>query len=150
MCQRVLRGIEVNDETLATELMIEKGPGQDFMMEEHTLNHMRDEFFVPKLANREKREAMAPSDDAMARARTIVQQVRSAPPTSRLPANVREQILDMYPEIRCQRTRPHRDKAERRRDGERRSAKHARVLVSPKPAPAKVQSCPECGHVGYR
>jgi hypothetical protein len=29
MCQRVLRGIEVDDETLATQLMIEKVPGSD-------------------------------------------------------------------------------------------------------------------------
>ena len=56
MCQRVLRGIEVNDETLATQLMIEKGPGSDYMTEDHSLDHMFSEFFVPKLANREKRD----------------------------------------------------------------------------------------------
>ena len=66
MCQRVLRGIEVNDETLATELMIERGPGKDFMTEEHTLQHMREEFFVSQLANRQKRGSMAPDDDVLA------------------------------------------------------------------------------------
>ena len=106
MCQRVLRGIEVNDQTLATELMIEKGPGQDFMMEEHTVTHMRDEFFVPQLANRDKRELMAASDDAMARAKAVVQEIRSSPPASRLPADLRGQILEAYPEIRRQPAHP--------------------------------------------
>ncbi len=150
MCQRVLRGIEVNDETLAPELMIEKGPGQDFMMEEHTLNHMRGEFFVPQLANREKRESMASSDDAMARAKAVVREIRSMRPESRLPANVREQILELYPEIRCQRVRPRSDKVERRPDRERPSVIYTGVSVSPKPAPASDRSCPKCGHFGYR
>jgi trimethylamine---corrinoid protein Co-methyltransferase len=100
MCQRVLRGIEVNDETLATDLMIEKGPGQDFMTEEHTVRHMRDEFFVPRLANRKKRGSMSPDDDALARAKALVDGIRSSPPVSRLPADVREGILRAFPEIR--------------------------------------------------
>ena len=37
MCQRVLRGINVTDETLATDLIIEKGPGAHFMAEDHTV-----------------------------------------------------------------------------------------------------------------
>ena len=99
MCQRVIGGIEVNDETLATDLMIEKGPGEDFMMEEHTLRHMRSEFFVPRLANRQKRECMSSDDSAIARAKSVVQQIRSTPIASRLPPNVREQVLRAFPEI---------------------------------------------------
>ena len=100
MCQRVLRGIEVNDETLATELMIEKGPGEDFMTEDHTLRHMRGEFFIPKLANRRKRALTSPRDNALARAKMLVRQIRSSPRNSRLPADLREKILQAFPEIR--------------------------------------------------
>ncbi len=100
MCQRVLRGIEVNDETLATELMIEKGPGEDFMTEEHTLRHMRGEFFVPELANRQKRGSMSPGDNALARAKVLVKEIRSSPRSSRLPVDLRERILQSFPEIR--------------------------------------------------
>ena len=100
MCQRVLRGIEVDDETLAAGLMIEKGPGEDYMMEAHTLEHMRGEFFVPRLANRDKREMMQPDEDALARARRLVQQVRAEPPARRLDAEVRQQILKAFPEIK--------------------------------------------------
>ena len=100
MCQRVLRGIEANDETMATELIIEKGPGKDFMMEEHTLRHMRDEFFVPELANRQKRGSMSRGDNALVRARLLVKEIRSAPRTDRLAPDVRDRILERFPEVR--------------------------------------------------
>jgi trimethylamine---corrinoid protein Co-methyltransferase len=100
MCQRVLRGIEVSDETLATDLIIAKGPTQDYMMEDHTLDFMRDEFFVPRLANRDKREMMQPDDDALARAKRFVQQVRCSPRASRLAPQIRENVLEAFPEIK--------------------------------------------------
>ena len=105
MCQRVLRGIEVNDETLAADLMIEKGPGQDYLAEEHTVRHMRQEFFVPQLANRDLRENMQPNDDAWARARAFVAEIRESAPESRLELDVRERIIDAFPEIQTTRVR---------------------------------------------
>jgi len=100
MCQRVLRGIEVNDDTLATDLIIEKGPGQDYLVEEHTIQHMREEFFVPNLANRQKREVVVPDDDAYARARAFVQEVRRKDQMSRINTDIRRQVLRAFPEIR--------------------------------------------------
>lgn len=47
MVMRVLRGIEVNDETLALDVIDEVGPGGHFLMAPHTLRHMRSEFFYP-------------------------------------------------------------------------------------------------------
>jgi trimethylamine--corrinoid protein Co-methyltransferase len=100
MCQRVLRGIEVNDDSLALDLMLEKGPGEDFLGEEHTVRHMRGEFFEPRLANRDKREAMEPEADALSRARAFVQSVRASGAQSRLLPDIRGRILEKYPEIR--------------------------------------------------
>lgn len=100
MCQRVLRGIEVNDETLATDLLIRKGPGQDFLAEEHTVTHMRGEFFLPRLASRDRRERMEPGTDALSRAKAFVRQVREQAPQSRLSKDVRARILRTFPEIR--------------------------------------------------
>jgi len=100
MTQRVLRGIEVDEETLCLQRMIEKGPGEDYMMEEHTVRHMRSEFFVPRLANRDKRGSMAPDDDALARAGAFVKQVRDAPRQSCLPAEISNRIRNEFPEIR--------------------------------------------------
>ncbi len=100
MCQRVLKGIEVNDETLATELIVAKGPGQDYLTEEHTINHMRGEFFAPALANRDKRDTYSEQESALARARRRVADIRRRPPESRLPAAVRARILEQFPAIR--------------------------------------------------
>ena len=99
MCQRVLRGIEVNDDTLATDLMIEKGPGQDYMAEEHTIRHMRQEFFMPTLANRKKRESDDADEDAVARARRFIHSIRSKRPESCLPDGTRDRVLRTIPGI---------------------------------------------------
>ena len=100
MCQRVLRGIEVNDETLATDLIIEKGPGQNYLVEDHTIRHMRGEFFMPNLANRQKREQLAEGQDALARAKAFVRSIRSQRPESRLDEAIRKDILRAFPGIR--------------------------------------------------
>jgi len=99
MCQRVLRGIEVTDDTLATELMIEKGPGRDFLAEEHTLKYMREEFYVPRLANRQKRDVPGPDSDALSRARAVVREVREKKHESCIEKGLREEILKKFPEI---------------------------------------------------
>jgi hypothetical protein len=78
--------------------MIEKGPGDDYLAEEHTVRHMRDEFFVPQLANREKREKLNGESDALSRARAFVSSIREKGGASRLGAS-RQEILDKFPEI---------------------------------------------------
>jgi len=99
MCQRVLRGIEVNDETMALDLMIEKGPAKDFLAEQHTIEYMREEFFIPRLANRDKREQLTPNSDALSRAKSFVCKVRDGRCESCLESGVRAAILEMFPEI---------------------------------------------------
>ena len=100
MCQRVLRGIEVTDDTLATELMIEKGPTKDYLEEDHTVEYMRQEFFRPRLANRDKRETRQSGDDAISRARAFVKSVREAPRKSLLGPDLSKKLLAQFPEIR--------------------------------------------------
>ena len=46
MCTRVLEGIIVDDEHLALEAIAEVGPGGNYLMSPHTLEHMRSEFFA--------------------------------------------------------------------------------------------------------
>ena len=99
MCQRVLRGIEVNDDTLATDLMIEKGPGKDYLVEDHTIRHMRGEFYMPDLANRQKREEDPGLEDAVSRARRFVRKVRNSRPKSCLDQSDQRRICDRFPEI---------------------------------------------------
>jgi len=49
---RVLRGIDVSDKTLAAPVIEKVGPGGHFVLEDHTIQHMMDEFFYPDLAIR--------------------------------------------------------------------------------------------------
>jgi trimethylamine--corrinoid protein Co-methyltransferase len=100
MCQRVLRGIEVTEETLAAELMIDKGPGGHYVGEQHTRRHMRGEFFMPRLSTREKRERAAEGSDALSRARAWVARVRAEPRESRLDPALRWRVLEAFPAIR--------------------------------------------------
>ena len=99
MCQRVLRGIEVDDDRLGTGLIIAKGPAQDFLAEEHTIRYMRGEFYQPRLANRQKREAYTPDESALARARARVSEVRTSQAQSRLDPDVRARVLEAFGEI---------------------------------------------------
>jgi trimethylamine--corrinoid protein Co-methyltransferase len=52
MCERVLQGIEVTDETLAVDVIEQVGPGGNYLTEAHTVMHMMDEFYNPSLADR--------------------------------------------------------------------------------------------------
>jgi trimethylamine--corrinoid protein Co-methyltransferase len=56
-CRRYLRGVEVNSDTLALELIREVGVCGSFLGEIHTLEHFRDELFIPSILFRKNRSA---------------------------------------------------------------------------------------------
>jgi trimethylamine--corrinoid protein Co-methyltransferase len=100
MCQRVLRGIEVSEETLAADLIIENGPGSSFMAEEHTVRHMRSEFFVPELSVRKKRQPGQAVDElAISNAREIARRILAEEREDRMDTEVRDRLLKRFPEI---------------------------------------------------
>jgi trimethylamine--corrinoid protein Co-methyltransferase len=49
---RITRGVEVNDQTLALDVIHEIGPGGHFLAHEHTARHFRRELWFPKVTNR--------------------------------------------------------------------------------------------------
>lgn len=51
--KRIVRGIEVSDETLALDLIKKVGPGGNFIGERHTYDNFKKEWFMPKLFNRQ-------------------------------------------------------------------------------------------------
>lgn len=51
--RRIRRGTEINDETIAMEVIEEVGPKGEFMSTEHTLDNFMDEIWSPKLIIRE-------------------------------------------------------------------------------------------------
>jgi trimethylamine--corrinoid protein Co-methyltransferase len=69
--ERYLRGITVDDETLALDLIHEIGPGGTFLATDHTRRHFQEELLIPDLISREPREAWeaAGAPDMRTRAR---------------------------------------------------------------------------------
>ncbi len=54
--ERAVRGIEVSEDSLAVDLINKVGPDGSYIMEEHTQMNFRKEHFIPKLADRDKRD----------------------------------------------------------------------------------------------
>ncbi|MDO4976892.1 MAG: trimethylamine methyltransferase family protein [Eubacteriales bacterium] len=52
MSNKVLKGIEVNEETLAFDVIKEAGPGAHFMDNMHTYNHYQSDVWYPKMFDR--------------------------------------------------------------------------------------------------
>ncbi|MBW2435153.1 MAG: trimethylamine methyltransferase family protein, partial [Deltaproteobacteria bacterium] len=52
MAKHFIRGIEVDSETLARDVIEKVGPGGHFLDQDHTYNHFRKELWVPRLMSR--------------------------------------------------------------------------------------------------
>jgi trimethylamine--corrinoid protein Co-methyltransferase len=78
MTTRVVRGIEVNDDTLALDAIDEVGPGGHFLISDHTIRHMRSEFYYPSAVVNRQGWDMWQQDgglDARERAKDIAQDI---------------------------------------------------------------------------
>lgn len=53
---RALKGITINEDALALDLINKVGPGGHFLKERHTIDYLETEHYAPKLADRRKRE----------------------------------------------------------------------------------------------
>lgn len=94
MARRVLRGIEVTDETLMLDLIDEVGPGGHFIACRETAARCREEIWVPTLMDRDPWEAWVAGggetmlDRVQARVRSVLA-LHSSPP---LPPGTAEKI----------------------------------------------------------
>ncbi|GBC75359.1 hypothetical protein HRbin06_00677 [archaeon HR06] len=52
MLKRFMRGVKVDNETLAVEIIKEAGHGGDFLHLDHTLKYFKEEFMIPELMDR--------------------------------------------------------------------------------------------------
>jgi len=75
--RRYLQGIQVDDETLALDLMAQVGPGGAFIATGHTVRHHRRELLLSKLLSREPRSVWeeAGAKDLSERARETVKRI---------------------------------------------------------------------------
>jgi trimethylamine--corrinoid protein Co-methyltransferase len=104
MIKHAVRGIPVNDETLAVDVIGEVGPFKDFLSHDHTLTHMRATQSQPKLIDRRTREDWEKSGGtdlsqrAAEQARRILETHRPEP----LPEGVLGQIRSIVDEAEAE------------------------------------------------
>lgn len=101
MVMRAVKGIKVNENTLAYEVIKEVGAGGHFMAEKHTVRHMRDEFFIPQLSDRAIREEWEKegSKDTSERAKEKVKEILRTHKTKELDEETIAQIKKEIPGI---------------------------------------------------
>lgn len=89
MCKRIARGVTVNDETLAVDVIRDAGPGGHFLSKKHTLEHI-DEHWMPKLIDRNTYEAWKKSGsrDMVIKARETVAKLLKEHNPEPLPKNI--------------------------------------------------------------
>jgi len=94
MVMRAVQGIQVNDETLAFDVLKKAGPGGHFVSSRHTRRHMRSEQYQPQLSSRENRDRWKSigAKDASARATDKVREILDGPAQPVLPSQIRERI----------------------------------------------------------
>jgi trimethylamine--corrinoid protein Co-methyltransferase len=91
--RRYCRGIEVNDETLALDLIAELGPEGDYLSSEHTVNHYRETWY-PSLFNRNHFDGWVAEDGQTLgeRARKGVEEILKNHAPEPLDQKVRQEI----------------------------------------------------------
>ena len=105
MVMRAVEGIEVNDETLAFDLLKKTGPGGHFVSARHTRRYMRSEQYVPQLSDRENRDKWqeAGAKDAGTRATEKARKILNSPPQSVLTEEIRDcvkrEIPGLHPSV---------------------------------------------------
>ena len=101
MCERVLQGIEVNDETLGVDVIERVGPGGNFITEDHTLINMTDEFFNPLLADRALYENWKSKGEQTMedRARQALDVLMAAHNPNYISKSEEQEIRSRFPEI---------------------------------------------------
>ncbi len=101
MAMRAVRGVEVNDETLAVEVIGRVGPGGHFLADEHTLRHMRTEHYYPsRVFDRQGRDEWQAdgATDAWLRAKEAARRILSTHEVEPLDAQVDAWIKERFVE----------------------------------------------------
>ena len=99
MAMRAVQSIEVNDETLALDAIDRVGPGGHYLMDEHTLRHMRTEHYFPSAVfDRQGREMWedAGATDAWTRAKEIARRILAEHEPEPLDPEVDERIRKRF------------------------------------------------------
>jgi trimethylamine---corrinoid protein Co-methyltransferase len=96
---RALRGIEINEDTLALDVIRNVGPGGNYLTQRHTIDHLRgNEYYTPATSDRRSRVAWIKAGqlDARDRAREIARDILSRKRPKLIPPQVDEKIRSRF------------------------------------------------------
>jgi trimethylamine--corrinoid protein Co-methyltransferase len=99
MCTRGLEGIIVDDEHLAIDAIADVGPGGNYLMSPHTIDHMRSEFFSGNgITDGRFRDTWAAdgSLDTRERAREMARKILQHDPYPKLDKRIDQRIRDDF------------------------------------------------------
>jgi trimethylamine--corrinoid protein Co-methyltransferase len=99
MALRALQGIEINEDTLAVDVIQNVGPGGNYLTQLHTIKHLRSsEYYMPVTSNRQSRDAWTKAGklDARDKARAIARDILNKERPSLIPPEIDEQIRSRF------------------------------------------------------
>jgi trimethylamine--corrinoid protein Co-methyltransferase len=95
MASKILKGIEVDEEHMAFDAIKEVGPGGNYLMSDHTLRFIRNEYFqsngVSHKSGRQEWEIDG-SLDARERAKRMAKNILAAPEQPKIPQDIATEI----------------------------------------------------------
>jgi trimethylamine---corrinoid protein Co-methyltransferase len=102
MVMRAVQGIEVNEDTLAVEVINSVGPAGNYIAHDHTFKYMRTEFFYPKVADRQTRDRWAQDGalDAREKARRMALDILECHRIREIDAQIEGQLYSTIPGLR--------------------------------------------------
>lgn len=103
MVLRALRGITVNPEHLALDVIREMGPGGEFLAQVHTVRHLRQELHLPRLSDRQPYDdwVRAGARDTRRRANETARSILDAPPGRVISEEVERELKRNLPNLRA-------------------------------------------------
>ncbi len=104
---RVIEGVNVNEMTLAVDIANKVGPGGHYLGQVHTMQFIRDEHFLPMLANRQTREKWEEggSLSMVDQAHKKVQQILAEHSADPLPAGAEAELERIVSEVEAREAR---------------------------------------------
>jgi trimethylamine--corrinoid protein Co-methyltransferase len=102
---RILRGVSVTEETIGLDLIDKVGPGGHFLNQKHTMRHLREEHFLPKLSDRDSYEVWTEKGKKgfQEQAKAQVKKILAGHNPSPLDSAVEKELLSIVQEVekRC-------------------------------------------------
>jgi trimethylamine--corrinoid protein Co-methyltransferase len=102
MVMRAVKGIEVNEKTIAFDEIKKAGPGGHFVSSRHTRKYMRTEQYTPQLSDRDTRDQWLDdgSKDTWQKSTEKVNEILNSPVKIILEQKTRAAIADQVPAVK--------------------------------------------------